>query len=33
LFAGKAVVDCWRILPEAVGEIADVIHLGRGKPE
>ena len=29
-FAGKAVVDCWRILPEAVGEVADVVHLGRG---
>ncbi len=29
-FAGKAVVDCWRILPESVGEVADVIHLGRG---
>ena len=29
-FAGKAVVDCWRILPEAVAELADVVHLGRG---
>lgn len=29
-FAGKAVVDCWRILPEAVSEVADVLHLGRG---
>lgn len=29
-FTGKAVVDCWRILPEAVGEVADVVHLGRG---
>lgn len=29
-FAGKAVVDCWRILPGAVGEVADVVHLGRG---
>ncbi len=29
-FAGKAVVDCWRILPETVAELADVMHLGRG---
>lgn len=29
-FTGKAVVDCWRLLPEAVAEIADVVHLGRG---
>jgi predicted dinucleotide-binding enzyme len=29
-FAGKAVVDCWRILPEAVAELADVVHLERG---
>lgn len=29
-FAGKAVVDCWRILPASVAEIADVVHLGRG---
>jgi len=29
-FAGKAVVDCWRILPAAVAEVADVVHLGRG---
>jgi predicted dinucleotide-binding enzyme len=27
---GKIVVDCWRILPEEVAEVADVIHLGRG---
>ncbi len=29
-FTGKAIVDCWRILPESVAELADVIHLGRG---
>jgi len=27
---GKAVVDCWRILPAAVAEVADVVHIGRG---
>ncbi|MCC6719552.1 MAG: nucleotide sugar dehydrogenase [Acetobacteraceae bacterium] len=27
---GKVVLDCWRILPAAVAEIADVVHLGRG---
>lgn len=29
-FAGKTVIDCWRILPEAVAGIADVVHIGRG---
>jgi UDPglucose 6-dehydrogenase len=30
-FAGKVVVDFWRILPAAVADGADVVHLGRGK--
>ncbi len=25
----RTVVDCWRILPVAVAEVADVLHLGR----
>lgn len=25
-----AVLDCWRILPSAVAEVADLIHLGHG---
>jgi UDPglucose 6-dehydrogenase len=29
-FAGKTVIDCWRILPDAVADVADVVHLGRG---
>ena len=28
---GKIVVDCWRILPEEVAEVADVVHLGIGR--
>lgn len=31
-FAGKTVIDCWRILPAAVAEVADVVHIGRGAP-
>ncbi len=27
---GKVVLDCWRILPAAVADVADVVHLGRG---
>jgi UDPglucose 6-dehydrogenase len=30
LFAGKAVVDCWRILPAEAADHADLVHLGRG---
>ncbi len=28
-FAGKTVIDCWRILPAAVSEVAEIVHLGR----
>lgn len=28
---GKIVVDCWRILSAEVGEVADLVYLGRGK--
>ena len=28
----RAVIDCWRLLPEAVADVADVVHLGRGLP-
>jgi UDPglucose 6-dehydrogenase len=27
---GKIVLDCWRILPASVAEVADVVYLGRG---
>ena len=27
---GKIVLDCWRILPASVADVADVVHLGRG---
>ncbi len=27
---GKIVVDCWRVLSPEVGEIADLVYLGRG---
>jgi len=27
------VLDCWRILADAVAEVADVVHLGRGLAE
>lgn len=28
----RIVLDCWRILPAAVADEADVVHLGRGQP-
>jgi len=27
---GKTVIDCWRILPPELAEVADIVHLGRG---
>lgn len=26
----RVVLDCWRILPAAVADLADIVHLGRG---
>jgi len=26
----KTVIDCWRILPEDIGAVAHLVHLGRG---
>ncbi|MBN8891521.1 MAG: nucleotide sugar dehydrogenase [Rhodospirillales bacterium] len=28
----RVVVDCWRVLPTAVGNVADMVHPGRGEP-
>lgn len=28
----RVVIDCWRVLPEAVAERVDVVYLGRGLP-
>jgi UDPglucose 6-dehydrogenase len=27
---GKTVIDCWRILPPEIADLADIVHLGRG---
>ena len=29
----RIVVDCWRILPASIGEVADIVHVGRGPAE
>lgn len=29
-FAGKTVIDCWRILPPAVADVAELVLVGRG---
>ena len=28
----RIVIDCWRLLPDAVADVADVVYLGRGSP-
>lgn len=28
----RIVIDCWRILPDAIADVADVVQLGRGLP-
>lgn len=28
----RIVVDCWRVLPSTLAEVADIVHIGRGQP-